>query len=253
MRWEYEVEDLYNFNDFLEEWSKIFTPFASIGSPFTSDNVSWNMKLLNMLVEDDGDWENSYNWTFVNTASGEDVIKEQAINILNKVFLRYETHICMIVDRNTTIRSECVKFFKKLLKILDYTYERYTILLDLYDSQKSHLMDKLQSSRSGSRSLASDQSNSNTQNSTSLYNDAPQTSDVIATISGNQYATDLTKGQVSDSGETHSTGSDSFSESESHDTMTIMAKLDEIEKQFSNIWKKWLNEFDELFIEEVNY
>ena len=142
---------------------------------------------------------------------------------------------------------------KKVINILDYTYVRYSTLLDLYENQKEHLLDKLQSSRSGSRSLAHNQASSNTQNSTSLYNDAPQTSDVIATISGNQYATDLTKGQVSDSGETHSTGSDTFSESESHDTLTIMGKLDEIEKQFSNVWKKWLNEFDELFIEEVNY
>ena len=48
-------------------------------------------------------------------------------------------------------------------------------------------------------------------------------------------------------------GTDEFEETETYDTMTIMSKLEEIEKYYSMIWLKWLNEFDRLFIEEANF
>ena len=70
-------------------------------------------------------------------------------------------------------------------------------------------------------------------------------------MEGNQYVSELNKG--SNSGTSSSSGTDKFEENESFDTMTIMAKLEEIERNFSMLWKKWLDEFDQLFIEEVNF
>ena len=252
MRWVFEREEFYS----LEEVISCLVGQTGGGTqyPFNSTTIKEFLQVLDYIVSE----TNPCSLPFVSITENVASVSDLSITFFNKLFQRYEHHYCFALDDiYTNVDNELIsatnKFMKKVINILDYTYVRYSTLLDLYENQKEHLLDKLQSSRSGSRSLSHDQANSNTQNSTSLYNDAPQTSDVIATISGNQQATDLTKGQVSDGGETHSTGSDTFSESESHDTLTIMGKLDEIEKQFSNVWRKWLNEFDELFIEEVNY
>ena len=139
--------------------------------------------------------------------------------------------------------------FQKVLNKLDYTFQKYAYLLDAYEGQKSHLLDKLQRTRSGNRSMS--QTGQNAENSVHIYNDSPQTTDVVATMEGNQFVSELNKNSVA--GSTASSGSDNFQEAETWDNATIMARLSEIEKQFSNVWKNWLNEFDELFIEEVNY
>ena len=110
-------------------------------------------------------------------------------------------------------------------------------------------MNKLERTRSGDRSIS--QEGETSDSSVNLFNDTPQTTDVVATMEGNQYVSELNKG--SNSGTSSSSGTDEFEENESFDTMTIMAKLEEIERNFSMLWKKWLDEFDQLFIEEVNF
>ena len=119
--------------------------------------------------------------------------------------------------------------------------------------QKSHLTDKLSRVRSGSRELSQEAEHSEESNKLSLYNDTPQTDDVIATIESNQDVSDLTKGRDTNEGSNPSSETDEYEETETWDNATIMARLEEVEKKLSNLWKKWLNEFDGLFVEEVNY
>lgn len=213
--------------------------------------------------------------TIVSEPTSSYVIDANVVNLLGKIYKRYKDHYCFICKDEETLAShpESNKFMSKIINKVDYTFERYTTLLSGYASQKSHLLDKLGRTRAGTREMSneietSDErqnegENSQTANALSLHNDTPQTTDVVATITGNQYVSDLRKDQDTTSGtssdsstgsSTSSTsGSDEFSETETWDTMTVMAKLDEIEKHYSNIWLKWLNEFDELFIEEVNF
>lgn len=225
--------------------------FSVSYQPFSSQDLATFMKIAGLLVEDDGDWENIYDWTFVDV-SAEDKIKTNAISILNKAFLRYKDHYCVQVKCPVDATEKLVKSYdlmKKMLKICDYTYDKYSTLIDLYGEEKAHLLDKLGRTRSGNRSVS--QSGQNAENSVHMFNDTPQTTDVIATMEGNQYVSELNKNSVA--GSTASSGSDTFQEAEEWDNATIMARLSEIEKQFSQVWKNWLDEFDQLFIEEVNY
>ena len=234
-----------------------------------------------------------------------DLIQSNAIMIFNKLYARYRSHYAINCLKDDDVEAKSKEFMRKLFNLLDYTFVKYDTLLSLYSSQKTHLLDKLGRTRTGERALATNvsgnqsvsgtssgttsqtdaemtsgtSSSSGTKDTLDLHNDTPQTTDVVATMEGNQYVSDLRKihesesesgqtsgtlsrtssgtsgGQTSstETSQTASTGTDEFTESEMWDTKTMMEKLDEIEKNFSNLIKKWLNEFDELFIEEVNY
>ena len=139
----------------------------------------------------------------------------------------------------------------KFLSILQYTYPKYMTLLDIYDNNISKLMDKLKTTHAVARNTARHENYDTDVSGKNLYNDAPQTTDVIATIEGNQYVSDISKSEahtdnvgdiseaVQDTGTTET------------DSMTIMGKIKEIQDEYQMTLKKWTDEFTGLFIEEV--
>ena len=218
---------------------------------------------------------NPYGLSFMKQSQSTYLAEDTALIFINKLVSRYQDHYAVICNDESeeTLQAKSKELFTKVFNLLDYTFPKYSTLLGLYEAKKGNLLDKLGRTRAGTRQLSSTGSNSDqhygsgtdssTINSVDLHNDTPQTTDVVATISGNQYVSDLKKGQTTSSGtssdnytntgSSSSNGTDQFEELENFDTMTIMAKLDEIEKQFSQLWRKWLDEFDQLFIEEVNF
>ena len=256
MRCIYEQEELYSFEEVMS--CLIGQTGGGTNFPFNELTIRECLSILDFIDDNSSPKENTLKLPFVVMEDNLLRVTDLGVLFFNKLFSRYEHHLCFALDdiylsTDTKMIKATNNFIKKVVNKLDYSYPRYSTLLSLYEDEKTHLMDGLERARSGSRSLAHNQANSNNQNSKQLYNDSPQSSDVIATIDQNQFVSEITKGQVSDSGEVHSTGSDEFSETETFDTKTIMSKLDEIERQFVKIWERWLNEFDELFIEEVNY
>lgn len=203
------------------------------------------------------------------------VYQPKTLTFINKLVARYKDHYAIMCndDSQETLIAKSKEIFTKIFNTLDYTFPKYNELLNLYADNKSKLLDKLGRTRAGTRQLSQTGSNSDqhygsgedsqTIETLDLHNDTPKTSDIIATIQGNQYVSDLKKGKTTSSGSSSdnytntgsssSNGTDTFEEVEGFDTMTLMAKLDEIEKQFSQLWRKWLDEFDLLFIEEVNF
>lgn len=200
--------------------------------------------------------------SFISKDNGVLVCNENAITLLNKLKRRYGEHWAIMCDGEPeSIRGASNSLFTKVVNLLDYTFPKYSLLLNLYDSKKSNMLDKLGRTRSGSREVSSEGENSSegetSNNTLNLFNDTPQTNDVVATITQNQYVSELNKSSVSgtnsSSGSTSSSGTDEFSEEEEFDTKTIMEKLDEIQRNYEQIWKTWINDFDQLFIEEVNF
>ena len=248
-RFNYDVKFLYTYDEVL---ATLLSETSSAQFPFKNDDSIFQcLNACGLLAIVSSDYSNVFSLTFLSIIEQQLYCSSNAMTLLNKLWARYGEHYAIVCDsEDMTERVDKTKqFFRKLFNKLDYSFAKYDLLLTKYNEQKSHLLDKLGRTRSGSRTIS--QSGQSAENSVSLYNDTPQTTDVVATIEGNQFVSDLTKN--SSAGSTASNGSDTFSETDSWDTMTNMAKLDEIEKQFSQLWKKWLNEFDELFIEEVNY
>lgn len=179
-----------------------------------------------------------------------------ALVFLNKLYQRYKEHYCFDLpanDINEHAIQKSFEFFRKMVDLLDFTYNKYSTLLNHYEAQKTHLLDGLKRTRGGQRNVSENGTNASAGSYVDLHNDSPQSTDVVATIAENQYVSDLSKGNNANSGESHSTGQDTYEETETHDEATIIGKLNEIETKYSNLFYKWLNEFDGLFIEEVNY
>lgn len=203
------------------------------------------------LIFSTGDRQNPYGFKFLVKEDEFFEPTELMFDLYNKIYLRYKDHFACSIDKDNDFErlNASIKFLKKLFLVIDFTYDKYSKLLSLYDGEKDKLLDKLSRVRSGSREIASSGENEN--NGFSLFNDTPQNTDVVADIEGDQYVSNLSKDKTT--GSSSSEGTDEFEETETYDTMTIMSKLEEIEKYYSMIWLKWLNEFDRLFIEEANF
>ena len=252
---------LHNFM-FQSKWNYTFEEVidsinnqtGGADEPYTASEVREVLVVMGFMDYVSTHWTNDYNLSFVVLDESDYIPTDLSATLMNKLEMRYADHYAVQTDEDLDIYSAdflkvAKKFMTKLINKLDYTYPKYSLLLEKYEAQKSHLLDKLGRTRSGSRSVS--EARQHAENSANIFNDTPQNVDVIATLEQNQYATEFNKGSVA--GSQNTSGSDSYSETEQWDNATIMSRLAEIEKEFSMIWKKWLNEFDDLFIEETNY
>ena len=125
------------------------------------------------------------------------------------------------------VEDEFYKDFYMLLQYLDSTYPKYAKLLDLYETNKNKLMDRLQSIVDAEADT----------NGTSKYDDTPQTA---SGTYDDSYSTDVTKSSShSESGQTTT-----------WDDANIMKRLDEIQKSYDNIMKTWSDNFEQFFWED---
>lgn len=244
-KWNYTFEEVINC---------INNQTGSADEPYTASEVREVLAVLGFMDYVSTHWTNDYNLSFVVLDESDYIPTDLSATLLNKLEMRYADHYAVQTDKDLDVYSSdflhyAKKFMTKLFNKIDYTYAKYSLLLNEYEAQKSHLLDKLGRTRSGSRSVS--EASQHAENSANIFNDTPQNVDVIATLEQNQYATELNKGSVA--GSRNTSGNDSYSETEQWDNATIMSRLAEIEKEFAMIWKKWLNEFDDLFIEETNY
>ena len=152
-----------------------------------------------------------------------ETLKPHITDLLNLLYSRFYTHYVYGTDgdtRNDLYGRKFVDFKNKVLSIIIQTYDRYAKMLDLYDSEKTKLLDGVKTTTTG----------------VGRFNDTPQNITDGSEFGDNSHITNITK---------------STAEAES-DVDTKMARLDEISRKYRNLLKDWTNEFDGLFIEERN-
>lgn len=144
--------------------------------------------------------------------------------------------------------EEFFKWGKRFVGILCESKEKYVNILNIYSDNISKLMNPLKTTHSEESERNDDfdvdvTSQENT-------NDTPTTTDVVATIEGNQFVSALTKG----TGHTDNVGSvtEERSSTTEVDSATTMARIKEIEDSYQKVLYNWSNEFGGLFIEEDN-
>lgn len=146
------------------------------------------------------------------------------IKLWKKLYNRYLSSGVLFMDEEnyqvtqTVFRNKAKDWFRKLISLMDSTYDKYKILIDSYEAQKTHMMDKVKREVSNN----------------TRFNDTPQNS---GEFDDDPYTTNITQ----------------FASMESSDFNTPAYRLKEIQDNLSNIWLEWLNEFSGLFIEELNY
>ena len=211
--------------------------------------------------------------SFLDTGAVVDKVSQNAIDVINKIWSRYSDHYAVVVSFETDFADACKKFFQKLCNILDYTFDKYDTILSAYQSQKSHLLDKLQRVRDEDKTTSDSENhyirkgtNISTENESGSQVAGSKTPQTINTtgdfdaINGywdnydkaHDSGTSSSTGSETDDGSSSRSGTEGLDATESFDPMTAMARIDEIQTQYENTMFKWVEEFDRLFIEEGN-
>ena len=211
-----------------------------------------NCGLLPLLANQK--YDNKYAYSFLPSGQiEEDDVPARTLNLLNKVALRYGQHYAVVVSSQEEFENASINFMRKLCNDLDYTFEKYDALLSMYADNKSKLLDKLERTRSEEKSGESEISSESSSGSKSAGSDTPQTINVsqdIGEIAGYFNRYDQAQDEASSSSE--GSNSETIEATETFDPTTLMARIDEIQKQYENTMFKWVEEFDRLFIEEGN-
>lgn len=245
----FQEEYAYTYEEVLEEL------LGSTYAPFTKGSLLTILEECGLISEgENNNFNNTFVYAFLKSGSFvENEVPQRTIDLLNKLFLRYGEHFAVITHSEDEIETASKRFLKKICNILDYTYEKYDALLTMYADNKSKLLDKLERTRSEEKSGESEVSSESASNSKSAGSDAPQNINISADygeIAGyfNRYD------QAGDEATSSSEGSNSetIEATETFDPTTLMARIDEIQKQYENTMFKWVEEFDRLFIEEGN-
>ena len=176
-------------------------------------------------------WEDSFaiddNERFVITSG--DNISFRSTNlamVLNLVWSRYWKHYCIqnLAPKNNygeypeETKEAIFEFYLKIHNIVKMTENKYSTLLDLYDTLGgAELLNKVTTSANG----------------TSRFNDTPQES---GEFDDDEHTSHITQ----------TTGESAT------DMNTPIERLKEIHDKFNNILLEWCNEFDKLFIEGDN-
>lgn len=176
--------------------------------------------------------------------------------LLNLIRLRYDDEYCVITEDEIDFEEiynnkKAKEFCKKFTAILIYTKDKYVSILNIYDDNLSKLMDGLKTTTEASHEIHRDEDYDTDVSGKNLFNDTPQTTDVVATIEGNQYVNELSKSEA----HTDNTGdvdeSGSREEETTIDTKYTIEKIKEIQDSYEQVLKRWSDEFSPLFKEEA--
>lgn len=140
-------------------------------------------------------------------------------SVMERVARKYWNRVIAIYDEDDTSATKAKKIFDFLCKVyarLEETHDYYVKMLGLYASEASNLMKQISTSTTG----------------LNKFNDTPQDqSDSDDDITDSSHLTNITK----------------TSATTTTDGATVMARLKEIELQYSDLLSKWTDEFSDLF------
>lgn len=120
----------------------------------------------------------------------------------------------LIAEELPKLQKQIAKRFISMFNIMLETEEYYGKVIEIYESEKNNLMNKLNSSTNG----------------ISRFNDTPQDEGDFA---NDEHTSSLTQTEASTS----------------NDVAYTMNKIKDIQESYKRIWEDWLREFQRLFIE----
>lgn len=197
----------------IKEYATLSTIFPNItGQRYQYFNGShtasvWFTKVLTSYQYPDYQFPTTYN------------SDTYADSVLERVARKYWNRVILIYDEDDTSATKARKIFDFLCKVynrLDETHAYYTKMLTLYASQASNLLNQIKTTTDG----------------LNKFNDTPQ----------DQSSTD---DDITD--DTHLTNITKTSATTSSDGASPMARLKEVEVQYSDMLSRWVDEFSDLF------
>ena len=216
----YQLKYFYKLSDIISKG------LATMTSPYTADYPKANTTIFKRELF------SVYGITFpANTIIPNKYIDNSHVDLLNRIIERYWDEYVFdsdeLMDNPADILNypeilyKTRRFLGKFIDIINNTYEKYSAILSSYETSKAHLLDQLERVTTG--------------NDTRRENDTPQ--------DGGDYADDNHTSYINQ-GETSVT--------ETHDDTPVIERLEKIQNLYQNTMLKWLNEFNDLFIEGGN-
>lgn len=207
-------------------WWKFSNVLSYIGDHSIEQERTYLPTSRATFLSSAGDWFYDFIEAFypelTETIDESMIIKQPVYDIFLLLEKRFETHFVFSTDTldATKAQLEAYHWCKKLFNVIEYTYKKYSKIIELYNSNYNDLMKQLQTTtESGSR-----------------YNDTPQQAEVNLSYEDNVYTTNLTKSKSVVNA----------------DSNTPIVKIEEIYRNYRNVLLEWLNEFESLFVEENN-
>lgn len=197
-------------------------------------------------------------------------------DITNLVFSRFGEEFIFIIPNSDTKILNYQKWFKRFVNTILMTNPKYETLLDAYDAEKENLLKAIKSTQtsSGTGNNTSNVVNSGTDENTEtgsnaeassrVESDTPQETGSIDAIQDLTYASNIEQDKRSitrsvtsrytkgTSVAVQDTSTNSNTVTTEDERATKIARLNELENLFSNVLKKWSDEFSGLFIEDLN-
>ena len=183
--------------------------------------------------------------------------KTLAYQIFNNVHERYGSeYMCRLNDELTNADAEA--YLLKIIRILNWTFPKYSKILALYEANKNKMLDGIKrvEQEISQTTQTSETTGDSTDNRLSKFNDTPQQPDgASGTFDGDGYISELTKDTAS--GTSHNvsgiTGSAGVDRTHTDERDTLIERLTDLENKWSLVMKRWMNEFEPLFLSEENF
>lgn len=153
-------------------------------------------------------------------------------DLVNLITARFADWYCVENTEDELTNKLCYKWLDKFITILLETYDRYSTLLNFYNSEKTNLMNPL----TETESIEADSS----MESESRFNDTPQNSQGQTSFNDDDHST--TQGFAKN------TGSSGAETTRNKDNEYTIEKLDRINRLYRNLLFDWSNAFRSLFI-----
>lgn len=158
------------------------------------------------------------------TSNGNFNVQDERINLIitTESVLKLWQYICsrfideyiLIDDTKSDYKEFTTPFLRKVLNILNGSFDRYNAIYDAFETQKSKLLNTIKTTQLGSAKF------NDTPQGNGDYSDDPHTTNIT-----------LTKGET----ET--------------DNLTPVMRLKEIEDSLNDILFNWAKEFEKIFVE----
>ena len=249
-------QDIYLYNN--ENKIMAFLYMALKDSLMSPANKEFERYFLLIVNNRDNQTSAFYTWqTFLyyrpESPSGWSINQMPQVRLLYLLLNRFGQEYIPFENEidNPVNNTEVKEFARKFLSIMLQTYPRYYPILKIYDDNLSKLMNPLKTTHTGLRNTARHEDYDTDMSGKNILNDAPQTTDVVTTLEQDQYASELSKStaHTDNIGDVSEAVQDATTTEQ--DSMTTMAKIKEIQDSYDLMLKKWSNEFETLFMEEI--
>lgn len=195
----------------MQVTTKTYITLEELLEYYESDFITYNYPQLLVILTSNGNFNVQDSRIKLITTT------ESALKLWQYVCARFCEEYVLIDDTKSNYKEFTTPFLRKVVNILNGSFDRYNAVYESFETQKSKLLDKIKTTQLGS----------------AKFNDTPQGN---GDFSDDAHTTNITLTK----GETES------------DNITPVMRLKEIEDSLNDILFNWSKEFEKIFVEGGN-